>query len=115
MADSNSMFSGLPPKELVQLKLTKKLTIINAQKKAEDINVGAVLYGIPTATKGKYIYNTEGVNYELVVGKNAEIYVDKNDNNSDSDKTQNQKFGSYMFVGGALLLTYIVYKIIKSK
>jgi hypothetical protein len=115
MAESNSLFSGMPPKDWVHLKLTKKLTIINAQKKAEDINVGAVLYGIPTATKGKYIYNTEGVNYELVVGKNAEIYVDKNDNNSDSDKTQNQKFGSYMFVGGALLLTYIVYKIIKSK
>jgi hypothetical protein len=115
MADSNSKIGGVPPSKMVQLKLTKKLTIINAQKKAEDINVGAVLYGIPTATKGKYIYNTEGVNYELVVGKNAEIYVDKNDNNSDSDKTQNQKFGSYMFVGGALLLTYIVYKIIKSK
>ena len=109
------MVSGLPPKDWVQLKLTKKLTIINAQNKAEDIDIGAVLYGFPTATKGKYIYTTEGINYELVVGKNAEIYVDKNDNNSDSDKTQNQKFGSYMFVGGALLLTYIVYKIIKSK
>jgi hypothetical protein len=115
MAESNSLFSGMPPKDWVHLKLTKKLTIINAQKKSQDLDIGTILYGIPTATKGKYIYTTEGVNYELVVGKNAEIYVDKNDNNSDSDKTRNQQFGSYMFVGGALLLTYIVYKIIKSK
>jgi hypothetical protein len=115
MADSNYMESGLPPKEWVQLKLTKKLTIINAQNKAEDIDVGAVLYGIPTETKGKYIYRTQGINYELVVGKNAEIYTNNNANNSDLKKMQNQQLGSYMFVGGILLLTYIAYKLIKEK
>jgi hypothetical protein len=115
MADSNYIVSGLPPKEWVQLKLTKKLTIINAQNKAEDIDVGAVLYGIPTETKGKYIYRTEGVNYELMVGKNAEIFTNTNANNSDLKKMQNQQLGSYMFVGAIVVLSYIAYKVIVKK
>lgn len=111
----DSILSGLPPKELVQLKLTKKLTIINAQNKAEDIDIGEILYAYPTASKGKYIYRTEGVNYELMVGKNAEIFTNTNANNSDLKKMQNQQLGSYMFVGGILLLSFIAYKLIKEK
>jgi hypothetical protein len=50
-----------------------------------------------------------------VVGKNARIYTNNNANNSDLKKMQNQQLGSYMFVGGILLLTYIAYKLIKEK
>ena len=115
MADSNYMVSGLPPKEWVRLELTKKLTIINAQNKAEDIDIGAVLYGSPTETKGKYIYRTQGINYELVVGKNARIYTNNNANNSDLKKMQNQQLVSYMFVGAIIILFFIAYKLIKEK
>jgi len=103
------------PKGMVQLKLTKELTIINAQKKAENLSVGTLLYASPSKKIGTYIYETEGVPYELVTGKNAEIYTDTKENNSDLKKMQNQQLGSYMFVGAIIILSYIAYKLIKEK
>lgn len=54
----------------------------------------------------------------LVLGEDVEILWDDSGTNTkpiyDSD-IKKEKMGSYMFVGGILLLTYIVYKIIKTK
>lgn len=54
----------------------------------------------------------------LVLGQDVEIFTDNTGTNTkpiyDSD-IKKEKMGSYMFVGGILLLTYIVYKIIKTK
>ena len=58
------------PKGAVQLKLTKPLTIINAQGKNEIIAVGGVVWGIPLQTiaaNNSYLYETQGRTYVLTV------------------------------------------------
>lgn len=101
-------FAG--PKGAVQLKLTKPLTVTNAQGKNEIREVGAVVYAMPLQTiaaSNSYLYNTENRVYILTVGVNAEIYNQELDN-------KKKKGGAIMLVGFALI-AYVVYKIIGTK
>lgn len=78
------------PKGAVQLKLTKPLTVINAQGVKYINEVGTILYATPLQTiaaNNAYIYTTEGKVYFLTVGVNAELYS-ATENNSNSTTKQ---------------------------
>ncbi len=101
-------FAG--PKGMVQLKLTKPLTVTNAQGKNEINEVGTVVLAIPMqniAASNSYLYERENRVYILTIGVNAELYNEALDN-------KKKKGGALMLVGFALL-AYVVYKIIESK
>lgn len=83
--------------------------------------------GFVLGSKGVVFYTQTGMigapkgtlkQVPLVIGQDIEILTDNSGTNTkpiyDSD-IKKEKMGSYMFVGGILLLTYIVYKIIKTK
>ena len=94
----------------VRLRLTKVLTVINAQGQPSDWQVGATILArpIPSIVKSNsYIFETEGKPYILTIGVNAELYNEALDN-------KKKKGGAIMLVGFALI-AYVVYKIIGSK
>jgi hypothetical protein len=94
----------------VRLRLTKPLTVTNAQGQPYDLKVGAVIFAkpIPSIVKSNsYIFETEGKSYILTVGVNAELYNEALDN-------KKKKGGAIMLVGFALI-AYVVYKIIGTK
>jgi hypothetical protein len=83
-------FSATGPKGAVQLKLTKPLTVINAQGAKYINEMGTILYATPletVAANNAYIYTTEGKGYILTVGVNAELYS-ATENNSNSTTKQ---------------------------
>lgn len=107
-ADGKAGFAG--PIAAVQLKLTKPLTVTNAQGKNEIKEVGTVIYAIPMqniAASNSYLYETDNRVYILTIGVNAELYNEALDN-------KKKKGGAIMLVGFALI-AYVVYKIIGSK
>ena len=96
----------------------------------KDLNLGGI--GIVAVTKkkgdvfevsdtqpvgGKILFYDEfgtGKKLPLVLGTDVNITEDDTDSVMDEESKRKQK-GKYIFIGGALLLTYLVYKIIKSK
>ena len=96
----------------------------------KDLNLGGI--GIVAVTKkkgdvfavsdtqpvgGKILFYDElgtGKKLPLVLGTDVNIIEDDTDSVKDED-LKRKKQGKLIFLGGALLLTYLVYKIIKSK
>lgn len=107
---NDDYFSAAGPEGATRLRLTKVLTVINAQGQPDDLKVGAVVFArpIPSIVKSNsYIFETEGKSYILTVGVNAEFYNEELDN-------KKKKGGAIMLVGFALI-AYVVYKIIGTK
>ena len=95
------------PKGAVQLKLTKPLTIINAQGKNEIIAVGGVVWGIPLQTiaaNNSYLYETQGRTYVLTVGVNATLY----NPSSKEDNSEPLKKGFPVSVIGLGLIAIVI-------
>jgi hypothetical protein len=95
------------PKGAVQLKLTKPLTIINAQGKNEIIAVGGVVWGIPLQTisaNNSYLYETQGRTYVLTVGVNATLY----NPSSKEDNSEPPKKGFPVSVIGLGLIAIVI-------
>jgi len=95
------------PKGAVQLKLTKPLTIINAQGKNEIIAVGGVVWGIPLQTiaaNNSYLYETQGRTYVLTVGVNATLY----NPSSKEDNSESMKKGFPVSVIGLGLIAIVI-------
>jgi len=96
----------------------------------KDLNLGGI--GIVAVTKkkgdvfevpdtqpvgGKILFYDEfgtGKKLPLVLGTDISIVEENKDSVMDED-SKRKKQGKLIFLGGALLLTYLVYKIIKSK
>lgn len=96
----------------------------------KDLNLGGI--GIVAVTKKKgdvfelpdtqpigskvLFYNEFGTGKKLplTLGTDINIVEDDTDSIKDEDSKRKQQ-GKFIFIGGALLLTYLVYKIIKSK
>lgn len=97
------------PKGAVQLKLTKPLTIINAQGKNEIIAVGGVVWGIPLQTiaaNNSYLYETQGRTYVLTVGVNATLY---NPSSKEDNSEQPKKGFPVSVIGFGLIAIVIIY------
>ena len=97
------------PKGAVQLKLTKPLTIINAQGKNEIIAVGGVVWGIPLQTiaaNNSYLYETQGRTYVLTVGVNATLY---NPSSKEDNSEQPKKGFPLSVIGFGLIAIVIIY------
>ena len=97
------------PKGAVQLKLTKPLTIINAQGKNEIIAVGGVVWGIPLQTiaaNNSYLYETQGRTYVLTVGVNATLY---NPSSKEDNSEQPKKGFPVSVIGLGLIAIVIIY------
>ena len=97
------------PKGAVQLKLTKPLTIINAQGKNEIIAVGGVVWGIPLQTiaaNNSYLYETQGRTYVLTVGVNATLY---NPSLKEDNSEQPKKGFPVSVIGFGLIAIVIIY------
>ena len=97
------------PKGAVQLKLTKPLTIINAQGKNEIIAVGGVVWGIPLQTiaaNNSYLYETQGKTYVLTVGVNATLY---NPSSKEDNSEQPKKGFPVSVIGLGLIAIVIIY------
>jgi hypothetical protein len=103
-------------------------------KALKDLNLGGTgivavtykkgdIFDIPDTQPigGKIVFYTEmgtSKKLPLILGEDVLIVVENptGDVKQIYDKDiQKAKIGSYMFVGGTLLLTYLVFKIIKSK
>ena len=96
----------------------------------KDLNLGGI--GIVAVTKkkgdvfelpdeqpvgGKILFYNElgtGKKLPLVLGTDINIVEENKDSGMDEESKRKQQ-GKYIFIGGALLLTYLIYKIIKSK
>ena len=97
------------PKGAVQLKLTKPLTIINAQGKNEIIAVGGVVWGIPLQTiaaNNSYLYETQGRTYVLTVGVNATLY---NPSSKEDNSEKPKKGFPVSVIGFGLIAIVIIY------
>ena len=104
-------FAG--PKGAVQLKLTKPLTIINAQGKNEIIAVGGVVWGIPLQTiaaNNSYLYETQGRTYVLTVGVNATLY---NPSSKEDNSEPLKKGFPVSVIGLGLIAIVIIYSMNK--
>lgn len=99
-----------PPIEgITRLKVTKPFIYINAQSKPTEMEVGSILWGRPTSDKNVFIYVTEGRNYNLILGENAEIFTQSKQNPPNS---QSKKGGVLMILGVALG-AYVIYNLFK--
>ena len=110
-ADATASVGG--PKGAVQLKLTKPLTIINAQGKNQIIAAGGVVWAMPLisiAENNSYLYETEGRTYVLTVGKNAELYKASSIENKNE---KSQKGIPVSVIGLGLIAIVIIYTINK--
>lgn len=97
------------PKGAVQLKLTKPLTIINAQGKNEIIAVGGNVWGIPLQTiaaNNSYLYETQGRTYVLTVGVNATLY---NPSSKEDNSEPLKKGFTVSVIGLGLIAIVIIY------
>jgi hypothetical protein len=104
-ADGSLSVSG--PKGAVQLKLTKPLTITNAQGKNEIIDKGGIVWGMPLqsiAANNSYLYQTEGRVYVLTIGVNAELY----NPSSSPKKGEESKNGFPVSVIGLGLIAIVI-------
>jgi hypothetical protein len=93
----------------VQLKLTKPLTVTNAQGKNEIIEVGAVVYAMPLQTiaaSNSYLYTTENRVYILTVGVNATLY---NPSSKENNSEQSKKSFPFSVIGLGLIAIVIIY------
>jgi len=100
-------FAG--PKGAVQLKLTKPLTVTNAQGKNEIREVGAVVYAMPLQTiaaSNSYLYTTENRVYILTVGVNASLY---NPSSKENNSEQSKKSFPVSVMGLGLIAIVIIY------
>lgn len=100
-------FAG--PKGAVQLKLTKPLTVTNAQGEKSMNNVGTVVFARPLQTiaaNNSYLYETEGRVYVLTVGVNAELY---NPSSKEDNSEQPKKGFPVSVIGLGLIAIVIIY------
>ncbi len=110
-ADGSASVSG--PKGAVQLKLTKPLTITNAQGKNQTIAAGVVLFAMPLisiAANNSYLYQTEGRVYILTLGVNAELY---NPSSSEKKGEESKKGFPVSVIGFGLVAIVIIFTLNK--
>jgi len=102
---NDDYFSATGPAGATQLKLTKVLTVKNAQGQNTNYEVGSVVWAFPiqSITKSNsYIFTTEGQAYILTIGVNAEIYNEK-------ESLETKKGFPFSLVGLTLIGIVIIY------